>query len=440
MDGFAGRGAMINLTCRCGNRFAVADDLAGMSVQCQACRRLLDVPGLGDLADLDEDGTIKLREAEPNPTPTDEELLRAWLPQHKDADGNEYDLRPDMEQVIEAGGEEPPLEVKDQQRPAAPKYDPETGELIVPLALKGDEAQHVIPIPLPQTRPTLQYYQGPSLSPWRVPLALLTPANATVMLVVLVLHLFGTGALLVSCFGIFVIGIMSILVFLAIPAHYANVVEDIGFFDKDELPAVLRNMSFSEDVARPFFNMAGAMALCYAPAGVLWRMEAPLAAVALAGLGTILFPAVFLTLVTSGTVLNLRPDRVFGVIGAGIWSYAVLLVLWVLAIAVYGGGIVSTSYVSLALLDPSLTLNALATPLSFLALILGVYLMHLFCWQLGLFYRGHHERFPWVLQRHIPKPPPPRIIPRRRPASPAPPPDPTPPPPLKVPTLPGHRG
>jgi hypothetical protein len=35
------------------------------------------------------------------------------------------------------------------------------------------------------------------------------------------------------------------------------------------------------------------------------------------------------------------------------------------------------------------------------ALILGIFLMHWFCWYLGLMYRAHQEQFPWVLQRHV---------------------------------------
>ena len=40
--------------------------------------------------------------------------------------------------------------------------------------------------------------------------------------------------------------------------------------------------------------------------------------------------------------------------------------------------------------------------LVFPALVIGVYMMHYFCWYLGLIYRDYHEVFPWVLQRHIP--------------------------------------
>ena len=32
----------------------------------------------------------------------------------------------------------------------------------------------------------------------------------------------------------------------------------------------------------------------------------------------------------------------------------------------------------------------------------AIYVAHAFCWQLGLIYRTYHDRFPWILQRHIP--------------------------------------
>jgi TctA family transporter len=38
---------------------------------------------------------------------------------------------------------------------------------------------------------------------------------------------------------------------------------------------------------------------------------------------------------------------------------------------------------------------------SYGSLIMGIFLMHYFCWVLGLLYRQKHEQFPWVLQRHV---------------------------------------
>jgi hypothetical protein len=34
-------------------------------------------------------------------------------------------------------------------------------------------------------------------------------------------------------------------------------------------------------------------------------------------------------------------------------------------------------------------------------MVVGIYLFHWFCWRLGLLYRQHHEKFPWILQQHV---------------------------------------
>jgi hypothetical protein len=54
-------------------------------------------------------------------------------------------------------------------------------------------------------------------------------------------------------------------------------------------------------------------------------------------------------------------------------------------------------------LDPKwqkLTYAAAVYPL----IAIAIYLMHLYCWHLGILYRRHQQDFPWVLQRHIPDP------------------------------------
>jgi hypothetical protein len=49
-------------------------------------------------------------------------------------------------------------------------------------------------------------------------------------------------------------------------------------------------------------------------------------------------------------------------------------------------------------------------------LIIGIYLMHYFCWLLGLEWRRRHADFGWVLQEHRRKPP---VIPAMMPQGPA---------------------
>lgn len=109
------------------------------------------------------------------------------------------------------------------------------------------------------------------------------------------------------------------------------------------------------------------------------------------GLGTFFFPALLLTLCTSGTLRNLRPDRVLGVIATSGFGYALPLLLWV-ALALIPRGL------SLAVprLQPWFAWPLLVggTPL------LASYLVHALGWTLGDLYRRHQEQFPWVLQRH----------------------------------------
>ena len=150
---------MIDFACHCGYKFSVPQEMAGGVIQCPKCYLLADVPQLGDLKNIEKDGTFKVTELPPPDPEQAEALLRAY--RRTDAAGNELDLRSTFEEVVTAGADEVPLELKDQVRPGAPKYDPETGELIEPMALRGDEAKRVIPIP--QGPRTLQYLQDEPL-------------------------------------------------------------------------------------------------------------------------------------------------------------------------------------------------------------------------------------------------------------------------------------
>src|SRR5207244_2652601 len=90
----------------------------------------------------------------------------------------------------------------------------------------------------------------------------------------------------------------------------------------DELPTPLRHLSWHEDTWGPFWNFVMALVACYGPALLLLMsygansLPKPVV-LSLGGvmaiIGTTLFPAALLTTTTSGTLLNLRPDRVVGV-------------------------------------------------------------------------------------------------------------------------------
>src|SRR5947199_948029 len=61
-------------------------------------------------------------------------------------------------------------------------------------------------------------------------------------------------------------------------------------------------------------------------------------------IGTFFFPAIFLTLATSGTSINLRPDRVWGVIRQCGPSYLAVVVLFALTLITYGWGIFGSRF------------------------------------------------------------------------------------------------
>jgi hypothetical protein len=416
---------MIKFPCHCGFEFEVPQEMAGNSLQCPRCMRLADIPLLSDLNQLEGDGTIRLE-----PLPLEEtreaELKRAYMPRRHDDAGNEIDMRQSFKELVEAGADEVPLELKDEIRPGAPKYDPVTGELIKPLTMRGDEAQTVIPIAA--GAPTLQYqknYTTPGRSIWAAPLLMFTPGSAAVLAILYIVHLI-TLAIWVPiggglAFALFVVA----FIYLMVIAHFANVVEEVGPNSNDELPTPLRNVSWWEDVIMPWFNFTIAYLYCFVPWMVMFfsaRIQGSMGmrawamtSLSLLAIGTFLFPAVFLTTTTSGSILNLRPDRVFGVIATIGWRYLIVLALWVIGGGIYWfSSIVAIAYVS-SLMQTFLFFKQgkVHVGLAMGGIFVGIYLLHVFCWVLGLFYRHHHTEFPWVLQRFVSQRKVERRIPRR---------------------------
>jgi hypothetical protein len=123
---------------------------------------------------------------------------------------------------------------------------------------------------------------------------------------------------------------------------------------------------------------------------------------AFALVGSYVFPAVFLTLATSGTALNLTPGRVMGVITRCGPGYVATVGLYLAAIVTYGLAVTGSLGWLVGFLGRDLGTGILGTAwLAHLTLIVAVYLMHLFCWRVGLLYRAHHEEFPWAFQYHV---------------------------------------
>lgn len=374
--------------------------------QCPACKRLVDIPIPGDLASFEEDGTLKMDipfKDDPEPDRM-QELKRAYLPRRQDEHGEDYDLRVTMDQIEEAGVEEVPLELKDEVKPGAPKYDPETGELIRPMALKGDEYKKVIPLP---PKVTLGYARaaGPEgeVSPWRVPLELLKIQNLAVMAGFFGMFLFAMFLWVAIGGGLFFAGIFVLFVYMVMMAHGSNIVEDIGHGGKDELPAPLRGVEFYDDIWKPFVNFAGAAIICEAPGVILIQKYGEwVPGLALLAMGWFLFPAILLTLSTSGSVWNLRPDRVFSVIARCGLGYLFTVGLWVAASITFHVGHHAAIEFSMSLMRP-FGFVQLPMPVwaAYALIVAGIFLFHWFCWRLGLLYRQHHADFPWVLQQHV---------------------------------------
>lgn len=408
---------MIEFACKCGHLFRLEDDEAGGLTQCPRCGLLRDVPRPDELARLAQDGTYLVHGGSgPEQEDRDDAAELAYIYQrgHRDAQGNEIDLRNTQADIDAVGGAPIPLSPDLVPREHAPKYDPETGELIEPIDLKPDGREYVNPAAIPMATATINYASAvtdTSVSFLGSLLRLLAPTNLAVLLAVFCMHAVLWPLIFVSFAGIFLVVVAIPVLGALILAHFGNVVEDVGVFEKDEMPRPMRDLGFYEDLWLPFCNVFGSLLICYGPGLllplILVRVPALQSAsvglmVVLAGVGTFFLPAVMLTLICGGTILNLRPDRVLAVIQASGIGYFLAVILWVAAATTYLWGWAGTSMALDAILHPSnlpqwLTSWKFALP----ALTIGIYLMHAFCQWLGLLYRAHFDLFPWVLQRHV---------------------------------------
>jgi hypothetical protein len=405
---------MIKFPCRCGYPFTVEDDMAGSHLQCPRCGLLNDVPTHQELQNMSPDGTILLDVAPAKAEPGRfEELRRAFAKEKVDAEGNDIDLRQTADDFARIG-DDPFTIAAEKPNRIAPKYDPVTGELIreIPVEHDGD---HVDPASIPMARATLNYATAKTRPPrpgFSI-IVMFKPINLATMLFVFLAHMF----VLMVVFGL-ALGLLFIIplwfgLLMALFAHYANVVEDVGPDQNDELPRFMRHFSFVDDIWLPFVKSMLAVMYCFtAPivANIFLPATLPGPAratcvLALVAVGVFLFPAVYLTSTTSGTVLNLRPDRVLSVIGKIGARYIVLIVMLVVGSVLYGAGIYMTS-AGVFNFVASWFSKVITFPGGLFAgfglLIAGIYLVHCFAWDLGMVYRAQHDQFPWVFQFHTP--------------------------------------
>ena len=502
---------MIRFPCKCGFEFNVADDRAGELTQCPRCGLLADIPRADEATWLAPDGTYAIDESTGRPALAPGEsladLYRAYSRKRTDEDGVPLDLRPD-EDDLRLVGEEPPAGFHKPQR-IVPRYDPETGERILPLGLKdevpravvplepdagagdddADELQFkpvavrpeyrsaavrpgaaaraaapprravpasplavsplpvsplpasplpvepapvmavpvmpVLPVPPAGTARSLTYATAGTAGPVTLSsLALdliVRPPNLTVLFFVWWFYAAGTGVkLALNLFAGVVNASPTAIALLNVPfwillAHYGCVVEDVGTDAIDELPRPLRNLSIGDDVLFPAIRVAAAAAICFGPALAVAEVghlsRGPVAAVVLllTAAGTFLFPAVVLTLLTGATVLNLTPVRVLGVAATCGGQYAVSALACGATMAITVGLVLGPAvFPQLARFPVLVKADNLIVLVPGLAV--AAYVTHLFAWHLALMYRMHHDAFPWVAQRHVPRPRPPRRV------------------------------
>ncbi len=138
---------MIRFSCKCGLEFNLPEDRAGSMVQCPRCALLVDVPTADELAWMSDDGTLAVdgdaagTAGHAVPGQTLAQMYRAYSRKLTHADGVPIDLRPDYADDAAA----PVVETHRPER-IAPRYDPVTGERIIPLALKDEPPTPVIPL------------------------------------------------------------------------------------------------------------------------------------------------------------------------------------------------------------------------------------------------------------------------------------------------------
>ncbi|MCC7349507.1 MAG: hypothetical protein IT446_02965 [Phycisphaerales bacterium] len=399
---------MIRFPCHCGHEFELPEEMAGGLMQCPHCGRLNDVPTLSDLANLGVDGTYNM-ESTTSTAEADRmsQLRRAFTRQKNDPAGSPIDLLPTLDDVDRVGSDDGPLSLSDQVRPGAPKYDPETGELVRPLNVRPMDLPDESSIPIAGR--SIGYTSEDLASrytPGRILLELLFPVNLVVMLFVLLAHVVAQLTLYIIFGWVVTLAIAGLIM-----AHYATVVEEIGPEDRDELPRPLRNASIGDDLWRPFCHFFLSLALCYGPMVAAWYAgvvlhDALLVSLVpiLFGLGGFVFPAVLMTAITSGAPLaNLRPDRLLSVIRQCGGGYLVSVIACLLASGLYLWLIVGLEMIPRQWLSANPWLSNLNHfVVVYLLIWIAIYGVHFFAWHLGLLYRRHHERFNWTLQRHIP--------------------------------------
>jgi hypothetical protein len=118
--------------------------------------------------------------------------------------------------------------------------------------------------------------------------------------------------------------------------------------------------------------------------------------------GTFLLPAVLLTTTTSGTILNLRPDRVLAVIRNSGGRYVSAFLSGLLVVGLYAWILFGPAWLPEHVRETKAATFVNGSTPRLVIYLLAAYLTNWFCWQLGTIYGENEMKFAWVLQRHIP--------------------------------------
>lgn len=425
---------MISFTCSCGRHsFTVPDEAIGTSLQCPACKRLVDVPTREELDAMDDDGLLRLAEDNPPPKPDSPSVLRemhrAYGKQKFDEFGNEIDLRNDFETILDSGTTEIPLSSKDALPPGRPHYDPLTGELVRPIDLKPRAPKKARPVAaapatpsligagatpaneaLAKQRRTIAYArretdEHPIPKLGQLPLKLFEPINLMVMFFILLIFVLTCAIFIPVAGGIFIAVPALFAGYAALLAHYSNSIHDLGPGDAEELPRPLRDLELLADIWWPFVRMQSSLFATYGLA-IIWFANTKGAA-CFVGTGVLLtwsvlmFPALALICCASGHFANIRPDRLAATIYTlgPKYIYIVLLSAVAMFFAFLAPVLLATTFVASLTLPSSIGMGILAL-FTFGAILLSVYLCHLAAWSLGVTYRLKAQHFPWYFEQH----------------------------------------
>lgn len=398
---------MIQFPCHCGHVFNVTDDQTGDDIQCPACGRLNSVPTTADLALLNHDGTYKV-DAPIGPEVPDadreEQLKYIFQKSRIDEHGREIDLRSHATPLdYQRVGVDPIDILPEGDRPAAPKYDPETGELIRPMEIRKDPMQNVRRV-LPPMRPRKSrkaFQRLTHVNAGQIFLELFKTPNVIVMSIVLCAHIGLLMVAMIPVLGLILMFPGFLMIAFLMTAHFGNVIDETGPSSRDELPRPLRDLNWNDDMWGPVRSVIISSIVCYIPALLILMSSIPNLHIklVLAGgyslLGTLIAPAVLLTAMTSGSIANLRPDRLIGTLKAMGGSYALAFALMIVAVPTYAFGLLNWLSAVIVTGAPQwMTRSYVALPV----LIAGIFLLHYFAWTMGHIYRVYHRYFPWVNQ------------------------------------------